>query len=189
MHRRWFKFAKASVLLLALSIAGCDLQETGPSAPEAPIAATTPITVDGLSFNLINDLSGLIQNVTTSKLIGLDGGSITLLGHTLTVPLGAVTKPTLFVMIVGSDGIVSVDLFAFSIDLLGRRIDIGGRGFNKPVDLSLYYGRSQVSDPSKLFIAHIEGSRITPLPSTVNTTKKTVSTKLEHFSKYAMMSN
>ena len=71
-----------------------------------------------------------------------------------------------------------------------RGEDVGEDGFEKPVTISLSYDKLYIRDPSKLFILRYnENGQHEKLPSVVDTRKKTVSAKLDHFSKYAMASN
>jgi hypothetical protein len=74
-------------------------------------------------------------------------------------------------------------------DLLGNILNTGGT-FKKPVTLTLSYARTPDNvDPSHLTIVYINGTQMVGQASTVNTTNKTVTATLYHFSKYAMASN
>ena len=161
--------------------------------PDPTKTTTTTTSGGGL-------LGGLLRTVTTvldyavdlvldlTKIIGIKGGEITVLSHTLAVPRGAVLEPTAFRMRVAPTVRVEVELTAV-IEKAGSVIDVGSDGFEKPVSLSLSYARAtNVKDPSRLKIVLLndDGSIKEVLPSTVDTKKKTVTAKLPHFSRYAM---
>ena len=123
--------------------------------------------------------------------IGLLGGSISVANHTVSVPLGAVTLPTLFSLTHANNGYVEIDARATVTDLLGRILDVGGLGFKKPVTMTLTYARAtNVTDPTRLKIVRLmPNGQHEVLPTTVNTYNKTISAKLDHFSRYAMVSD
>lgn len=138
----------------------------------------------------------LIKTVeaTIALLLGSDGGILTLLGHILNVPAGAVSEPTLFSMTVIQNGYVEVELTATPKSLLNslffwRKVE--EVQFNKPVGLSLSYARAtNVTDPSRLKIMRVNpDGRHEILPSVVDTVKKTVTAELDHFSRYCMIAN
>lgn len=132
----------------------------------------------------------LLPGVSLSSVIGIRGGRISIAGHVLEVPAGAVTVPTLFTLTVPLNGNVEVDLSATVTDVLGNVIDVGSKGFEKPVKLTLTYARgTNVEDPADLFIAYMpngDHSKHEKLPSKHEDKKKLVSTSLSHFSKYCM---
>lgn len=188
-------------LALALLLVGVTACE-GPSDSRITAPSSQPEALLGLGgatagpYTLIKDplLPGLTKAVTTTSLIGINGGSITLLGHTITVPAGAVSVPTLFAVTVLPTGYVEVDLLATVSSVLGLVTDVGSKGFAKPVNLTLTYSRgTNVSDPRKLHILRIKSilgySKYEVLPSTVNTTAKTVTAPLDHFSHYVLVSD
>ena len=136
-------------------------------------------------------LPGILQAVSTNGIIGVNGGEITLLGHTLTVPAGAVSHPTVFTLTVLPTGYVEVNLTATLTSVLGLVLNVGGDGFLEPVPVSLSYARAtNVTDPSKLTIVHVPGllgyRNMEPVPSQVDTVHKTVHANLEHFSRYSL---
>jgi hypothetical protein len=141
-------------------------------------------------------LGWVIQTVeaTIAKLLGTDGGLLSILGHILNVPAGAVSEPTLFSMTVLQNGYVEVELTATPQSLLRRLLFWRAPPevqFAVPVDLSLSYARAtNVTDPSRLKIMRVNpDGRHEILPSTVDTVKKTVTAKLDHFSRYCMIAN
>lgn len=138
----------------------------------------------------------LVQTVeaTIAMLLGTDGGVLSILGHVLNVPAGAVTEPTLFSMTVLQNGYIEVELTATPQSLLRRLMFWKSPPevqFNVPVDLSLSYARAtNVTDPSRLKIMRVNpDGKHEILESTVDTVKKTVTAKLDHFSRYCMIAN
>jgi hypothetical protein len=198
MSYRW----KSAVLLplLAALLGGCEpVAESGrqlPTAPEASLQALDderePWTVtdeEGNRYTLVQGTLPLsVKRPHESKVIGLEGGSIELAGHTLTVPEGAVVEPTLFVLGVLPNGYVQVELFALVANPLRGLINVGEQGFRRPVTLSLTYSwASGVDNPEDLLILHLREDRVAePVPSTVDTGTRTVTAQLEHFSRYCM---
>lgn len=135
-----------------------------------------------------------VVEATIALLLGSDGGILTLLGHILNVPAGAVSEPTLFSMTVIQNGYVEVELTATPKSLLNslffwRKVE--EVQFNVPVGLSLSYARAtNVTDPSRLKIMRVNpDGRHEILPSVVDPVKKTVTAELDHFSRYCMVSN
>ena len=187
MSLRWFKPVRiVAFAALALFAASCG----EPSRISAPPVTAQHATAT--SYTLLPDALPLTLNLddlVSSKLIGLSGGSVSLLGHTISVPSGAVTTPTFFTLAILPTGKVEVDLLALAPNLLGKYMSVGQYGFNKPVTLTLTYARSGDVDPSKLVIVYESSTGFQPLPTTVNTTAKTASAQLSHFSQYGLASN
>jgi hypothetical protein len=200
MNRSWFKPFSFAVVALSLVTASCDsLPTDNPLAPEssapsqntsfAPAMVPAQAVHSGTTYTFVtanpdnNTLLSLLQ------LIGPLGGILQVNKHTLNVPLGAVLVPTLFGMEVERNGYVQVELHAYLQGLLGL-LDIGGKGFLKPVTLSLSYANAtNVTDPSHLHIAllNADGTINSILPTTIDTRKKTASAKLPHFSSYVLI--
>ena len=193
MNRRWIKSIAMAALALTFGIVSCDsLPTETSSSPSAAVSAVAPVSssvVEGYYFIEGNPENGSILDL--SKVIGLLGGTLNIGKHSLVVPQGAVLVPTLFQMEVVRNGHIEVELHAFLQNLLGL-VDIGGKGFLKPVNLSLSYANAtNVGNAANLKIALLneDGSIKEILPSVVDTQKKTVSAKLPHFSRYAMIGN
>ena len=177
------------LLLLGLCLFATSCGRDNAAGPVAPLATPSP-SPSITTYTLVSDPRGLVLDtslLSVQALISpLTGGTISVLGHSLKVPAGAVTVPTLFTMVVLPTGFIEVDLRALLPDLFGTVITT----FNKPLKLTLHYRRTtDVVDPSRLVIVHINGTEYEPLRSTVDPTKKTVTAKLRHFSKYAMAQN
>jgi hypothetical protein len=193
MSQRWFKPFAMAALALSIASASCDSlptetpaqQQTQPGA-QAPMAS---VQAGEYSFVQSAPVTGTILNI--SKVISLSGGSLSLLGHTVTVPPSAVLVPTIFTMEVEKNGRIEVELHALVQSLLGL-VDVGGKGFLQPVNLSLSYKSAVgVTDYSRLKIALLneDGTIAEVLPSVVDTKKQTVSASLPHFSRYAMVTD
>lgn len=195
MNRRWFNWTAGFALVFALVTTSCDQAPTAPEPVADPQAGLISNLLGGLggsssAFELVSDpLSITLPNLVAAKLIGPAGGSISLNGHSIVVPSGAVSLPTLFTMVALTEGHIAVDLSAVAW-LLGRLIDVGERGFSKQVTLTLSYANATgITDPSKLRIVHVNGSQSEVLPTTVDTVNKTATAKLDHFSRYCLATN
>ncbi|HEX6259790.1 MAG TPA: hypothetical protein VFZ51_03985, partial [Woeseiaceae bacterium] len=175
----------APALLVLLAITSCSDQ-----SPVEPVADVVSLQAAYNSdFTWIEERSPFdLGGLSISGIIGLTGGVLRLGGHTLVVPPGAVTVPTLFTISLPLDPYVNVDLTATVQTLLGGLLNVGGRGFEKPVALGLTYKRAtNVTDPSKLFIAYVPRyGAAEKLPSVVDQANKVVWAALPHFSKYCM---
>lgn len=138
----------------------------------------------------------LIRTVqqTLALLLDSDGGLLSILSHSLFVPQDAVSEPTLFSMTVIQSGYVEVELTATPKSLLSRLFFWRAPEpvkFDVPVDLSLSYARAtNVTDPSRLKILRVNpDGRHEIMPSTVDPETKTVTAKLDHFSRYCLIAN
>ena len=196
MLRSLKKLALLPILLLAITACdptdGGDALTTAPSSPD-PLLGSLLGGSSVQNYTLLRDplLPGIVGSVSTGSLIGFNGGSISLLGHTVTVPVGAVTQPTLFTIVVLPTGYVEVDLTATLTSALGSVFDVGAKGFLKPVPVSLTYSRAtNVTDPSRIKVLRVKSligyGTYEVMPTTVNTTAKTANTKLDHFSRYTL---
>ncbi len=211
MTRRWVaRFgAVAFVLAAMLGTTSCGQDLT---APETPTVEQTDTELFGLGswlsrllggdnndgqsgeYTLIKErprLIGGLLDFLVVDLLGLDGGLLSVLGHSILVPPGAVDRPALFSIEVQRNGLVEVDLTATARDWRGRIIDIGEQGFDEPVTLTLSYERAtNVDDPDDLVILRrLPGGGFEELPTTVDRQNKTVSAQLDHFSRYCMATN
>lgn len=188
MNRTRRQFTAVGALALTLVAWGC---ETGTEPPRsAALQAGGPAAgVLGTELSFANRaVAQLTDEVVRQKIDPEVGGELTLLGHTLTVPAGAIDRPTMFVMSVLAGTTIQVELIAYDPDLYN---DVGGKGFNVPVQLALSYaGAGADFDPATATIVHIEtdGSRVV-VPSTVDAENQVVRAELKHFSRYGLCSN
>lgn len=135
-----------------------------------------------------------LSDLRVSELIGVNGGSITLLGHSLTVPAGAVDQPTLFTLLALPSGYVEVDASTLLGGLLGGLFGFnpGEEGFDRPVKLELSYDNARVRrrDEDDLVILRLNPRGYNYLaeviPSTIDERDNTGTAWLEHFSRYCM---
>lgn len=190
------RLATAGTLAAALLLAGgCDTVTEPPVAPTGPSVEEQSELLGGLTDGLlggdglsyVRNTLGSITRQVISGVVGPLGGTLEVLGHQIVVPAGAVSQPTLFVMIALPTSQIQVELYA--LDLRTWQ-DVGDSGFDIPVQLSLSYDGARVDDPESLVIVHVrrDGKR-TPLPSVVDTENRRVTASLDHFSRYALCSN
>jgi hypothetical protein len=168
-------FAAAAALTL---FAACDAQHSeSVLSPNADLIAG--ITNVAKTKTVQNGNKGIALIMPT-------GGSISVDGHTLKVPAGAIGQPTWFSMQIVEASVVHVRLKAW------RALDgVAVTQFpNAPVELTLNAGQLEKLDPTGLVIVYLrdgtyEGAKET-IPSTVNTSNWTVTGYLSHFSSYAL---
>lgn len=170
--------------LLPIDVA--QIYEQGYTVIQTPPQTTRTRTLLGWLIRIVEQ--------TLALLIGSDGGVLSLLGHVLDVPAGAVSETTLFSMTVLQNGYVEVDLTATPRSLLYRLFfwrRVEAVEFDVPVELSLSYARAtNVTDPSRLKIMRVNpDGRHEILPSTVDPVTKTVTAELDHFSRYCMVAD
>ena len=179
---------RTCAVVALVSVAACGENASQPTVMEPQMVT---LTVGQQSFTRIQEIAPNTSLLSLSRIIGLLGGTISVANHSISVPLGAVTLPTLFTLRHANNGYVEVDATATITDLLGRILDVGGLGFKKPVTMTLSYARAtNVTDPSRLKIVRLKADgQHEIMPSTVNPWKKTVSAQLDHFSRYALVTD
>lgn len=184
--------ASALVLLAISAVMSC----TPNAERRSPVAldAATPFeaSVGATTYYPVTEVVPEVEPVLElTEVVGLLGGRITVAGHTLTVPAGAVSAPTTFTVRALDNGHIEVELHAMVQGLLGRSIDIGAAGFRKPVTVSLTYARAtNVTDAQRLKIMRLNANgRHEVLASTVSENAHTVSAQLDHFARYALVSD
>ncbi|HEX7239069.1 MAG TPA: hypothetical protein VF263_02285 [Longimicrobiaceae bacterium] len=187
--RSWARLLALPSLLVALAAAGCD--DAGPAgtlaAPDAG-SKTVVATGPGPYFQVLADDG---SSGVAAAVIGAEGGAVRIGEHELTVPAGAVDRPTVFSIVLTDPQYAKVYLTAIQITSDGRIFNVGTAGFPKPVRLSLSYARiTQAVDPSKLLVlwTRSDGSLV-PMPTTVDTAGRRVVGELTHFSGYVIGGN
>jgi hypothetical protein len=200
--KRSFK-AFVIALLFAVPLLSSCADTTNPTGPQV---STNIERQDGLVDGLIGGVVDLVGS--TVKLLGSilsgpdangdkvtawidsDGGTIKTAAYTLTVPRGAVSTNTQFVIEPENNGTYTVNLAAYEKRLLGM-VSVGEKGFAKPVLLTISYANaSGVTNAKKIAIIYIEStSSVQVQGSAVDTRDKDVTAQLSHFSKYAMVQN
>lgn len=175
--------------LFIAALAGCDAA-TDPAVQPPTEAA---LTLEQGGYTLVEGrLPAELESLDRSRLIGPDGGSIHLAGHAIEVPAGAVDEPTLFTMTVLANGHVEVELTAVVTDVLGETVDVGEAGFGeKSVALTLSYASAEdVDSPDDLLILRVlDDGVVEPLDVVVDSERRTVTARLDHFSRYCLASN
>ena len=197
--KRSFRAVVAALLLATPLLANC--ADGGDLS--APAQQTTIQRQDGLLGDVVDGVvgtvTGLLANVVglvfgadangpeAQAWIGTNGGTVSTAAYTLIVPKGAVKENTLFTMTPTNTGSYSLELKAYKKGLLGN-VDVSSLGFLKPVTIRMSYAKAtNVTDARKLGIVWVrENGIIEDQRSTVDTSAKTVSSALSHFSKYAM---
>lgn len=177
-----------SSLLLALTVVASACDSTGMDRVTAPPTRSADITGSNARNTAIVITRTLQAEGAAFGVIGANGGSVVAGKHSLIVPAGVVSDPTLFAMQVVSGDVVYVKLSAYRMSD-GVQIYT----FPQPVQLVLSYADAQFTDPSLLTILYLQDGTLTgaaqPMPSTVNLTDMTVSSWLPHFSDYTLGEN
>ena len=193
-----------AALVTALAVASCDHGSRGEpeqlTGPEESLFFSRDRVVrardadgDVEEYTLVRESGlGSLTELRVSELIGIEGGQLTLLGHTLTVPAGAVTEPTIFSLTALPTGYVQVDLLAVRLEF-GQLLNVGASGFDRPVRVELTYERATnvgADDEDDLVILRLDPEGLWAvhevMPSEVDRQERTVSTWLDHFSGYCM---
>lgn len=189
MKKHWLRFSFLTVAAAAVTLSACDLADRGAQTPLEPTRA------EHAAAKAVQKLPGHVPvhvaGSSAAALIGSGGGTISVAGHVLTVPAGAVSRPTRFTMAVVNDGYVEVELNATVPQSRGPGIDVGEKGFDRPVTLQLNYAWAAGDvDASRLQIVWVkEDGSLETLSSTADSGTKTVTADLDHFSKYAIGQN
>jgi hypothetical protein len=174
-------YAAAAVLAL---LAACDTTQMEPVVPPPAINPDIIISVNG-NTHVIKTPS--IQNANWGfALIGSSGGSVSVSGHTLRVPAGAVSQATWFMMQVVESNTVHVKLKAW------RAWDGAAvtQFPNVPVKLTLDARNLGNLDPAGLQIVYLRDGRVDgeleAVPSVFDPNAWKVTGVLTHFSSYAL---
>ena len=198
--KRSFKAFLMALLVAVPAISSC---ADNPASPET---STTIQRQDGLIGNLLDTTTDLVDGVVTtldnvltgpdangseaSAWIGSEGGVVKTAAYTLTVPRGAVSTKTLFVVKPTNTGAYMVELDAYVNGLLGK-IEVGSQGFKKPVQLTISFANANgITNEKKIAIVYVTSDGQAKIqPVTVDTKEDEVNAGLAHFSKYAMVQN
>ncbi len=166
----------AALALVALGTAACD-SSTAPTA--LTMAAPRADRLGG--FTLVKSTS--VQTpVTVSALLGSAGGTLSVNGHTLKVPAGALTQPTVITMSTVAGSSIQVSLSATH-----WRTGAPMTVFLTPLRLSLSYAGAQVNNPAKLKLAWVVNGQVVAVqPSDVDRSRKTVTSSVYHFSQWGI---
>ncbi|MBW3629047.1 MAG: hypothetical protein KY464_07085 [Gemmatimonadetes bacterium] len=174
----------SGVLLTSCEPGSSGVTET-PNGPD--LAQTIGSPQDQYTWVEVSSIPGQPR---TAQVIGVAGGALELSGHTLTVPAGAVSEPTLFSMIVLPNGRIEIELLATTVEPFGQSRDVGSGGFQNgnTVRLTLSYARAtNVDDPSRLVLLYLrDDGGVEKIPTTLDQATQTITAELQHFSRYCM---
>jgi hypothetical protein len=182
MNRKFFRLSALSALALTLTLYGCEnLSEiSGPSEKASEILL---IDRDESGYTVARETDPAVGVVTA--IIDQNGGSLSIGNHVLTVPVGAVDYPTTFTMTKLVDEI--------EVGLTATRLlpnDVGRRGFNVPVSLSLSYANATEvpANASEMKVGWVKADgSIEVQQSQVDPSGEVVVGSLKHFSAYAIV--
>lgn len=218
MLRNWLKLTSVPLLAAALWVTGCTDQAQsdrligpesasfakGGNATASAARAKRGAKVRGkrqsgkqASWVLIEGQLLNLRETKDEKLIGPAGGYLYTSGHYLSVPAGAVSQPTTFRIAqvkkkLGADSttVIGVDLKASIKDAHGNVVDVGAKGFLKPLTLGLSYAwaveQFGEDDAQQLQVVWLKSSTEVEEVVTlkVDGASKLVYGQLEHFSDY-----
>jgi hypothetical protein len=191
--KRSFKALLTLALVVTPLLTSCsDVRDPVAANPSLDPQAGLISDLLGGTLKLINvvlkgpDANGDAKSVW----IGTQGGTITTAAYTVTIPANAVTKSTRFDVAPMNDGTYTVQLHAYQQGLLGL-IDVGSKGFKKPVELTYSYKNAVgIENPSKLVILWVRPDGKIEVQNCDNDKDtKTITGSLSHFSKYALAQN
>lgn len=154
----------------------CDRTPLAPSAPPAVAVHNVRSDWFGWGLNLLLTCSPLPSD-STSQMIGPDGGTLSVGPHTLTVPAGALTAPTLITAVLDGD---SVNAVRFSPE---------GLVFLQPSSLTMSYANCGLLGtfiPKRIVYTTDDFQILEILPSLDDVLTKTVTGQVSHFSQYAI---
>lgn len=183
--------ASRMLLLVMAAVLSCSPDRGDQNSPVTPLEGPRVEAAAKTSYYRITEvLPDPVPMLELSQVVGLLGGELTVAGHKLTVPAGAVSTPTLFTVRAMNNGYIELELSAVVDGLLGV-INVGESGFDKPVTVTMTYARAtNVTDPQRLKVIRLkDNGRHEILPTTVGPNGLTISAKLDHFSRYAMISD
>ncbi|HET7274664.1 MAG TPA: hypothetical protein VFI91_05765 [Longimicrobiaceae bacterium] len=188
MHRKLMKLLTIpAVLLISVGLWGCN-DSTDPISPllRGAEESTILFSVVGQSYRVIKDGTSSYEKV--SFVIGPDdSGDLHIGSHTLSVPEGAVTEPTVFTMVKPYGKDLEFSLSATRTDSTGAVIDVGARGFHAPVTLTASFEKVSMNLDRSLVIAWLRPDGLIEVQETrIDTASKAASADLWHFSEYVI---
>jgi hypothetical protein len=162
--------------LLSLAPAACSEQDVTDPRPARPQFSSAGATLLECPTNVTRSVE---------KTIDILGGELTLDGHSVTLPVGAVTVPTTIKLTVPASNYVEVDVTANGLEHFE---------FNEPVNIVISYQRCTRSNlANKTLTAwYIDGATktlIEKMNSTDDRANMRVSFPTDHFSEYSVATN
>ncbi len=172
------RYAVVGLALVAQGLAACERAES----PTWPSAAAPRAAVSG-GYRLVSSSSQI--SMTVSVVLGSAGGTMTVNGHTLAVPAGALAQPTRFTMSTLSGTSIRVSLSARDART-GAAVTV----FPTPLRLGLSYANAKASSPNQLKVAWlVDGSIVAVQPSELDKSHKQVVSTLHHFSDWGLITD
>ena len=171
--------------LLALS--ACNM--TDATSPVGTHNSPSYDYTDG-SYQLVNGTNWDNMEISSSRIIGPNGGQLTLGLHELLIPEGAVSKPTVFRMSKKMGPHILVDLEARE-----HKSGLVVQTFAHPVELRLSYKFVPITgaELNRMAILWLkqgsENGELVPVPTRIDRKHKQLVGSLTHFSRYAMGMN
>lgn len=184
MITMWKKLGGIGLFAMSLVLWSCsDLQE-GPLAPgQADEMLLTYETSSGYTVARETDPSVGVVTATIDEA----GGALSIGKHLLHIPAGAVSGATVFTMS-KAPGDIKVSLSATSTRMGALPNDVGAKGFQKPLKLSLHYGSSfndtKARDARIIWLKPLGGTETQA--TSLDTQGKWVIGSITHFSDYAI---
>jgi hypothetical protein len=181
MNRKILKVSAVSAFALTLVMWGCEsLSENALMGP-GDRSDILIVETDENGYTIARETDPAVGVVTA--VIDQNGGSLNIGNHVLTVPAGAVDGPTTFTMTKLVDEI--------EVGLTATRVlpnDIGRRGFNVPVKLSLSFANaSGALDAGDLKVLWVKpNGDLEEQPTVVDSSDEAAVGSLTHFSQYAL---
>lgn len=198
MSKKTTRWMTTAALVVA-ALAGCS-DAPGPAEvteePKAvspydtgPTIQTAMAYVQATGATLASTESEDFGDVATA-IIGENGGTLRAGNHTLVIPPGAVGEKTWFRMEVVSGANILVDLSAREVDDGQVDHDDPVYKFARPLNLILSYEKvlsnSEVERLRNVYLFLDSSRYLIPLESKINREDKTISSPIEHFSRYGM---
>lgn len=182
MNRKILKISAVSAFALTLVMWGCESLSENALVGPGDRSDILLIDTNEDGYTIARETNPTVGVATA--VIDQNGGSLAIGKNVLTVPAGAVDGPTTFTM---TKLVNEIEVGLTATRLLPN--DVGSRGFNVPLKLSLSYaGATEVPANAaelKVLWVKADGS-IEAQPTAVNTSGKFAVGSLTHFSQYAL---
>jgi hypothetical protein len=176
LQRRW---PLLSILLAFVVGVSCTSEDLGPTDTSAPVASGEYLRAPDGSIDTVTTASLLLcseqRYAKTTTTVGSKGAKIRVGSHALTIPAGALSQN---VTIVAEQLTGSANSVRFSPE---------GLTFALPAELVMSYGNCEAVDLPKKVVYTDERLKILELLNSDDTARsKTVTSPIDHFSRYAV---
>lgn len=172
-------------LLALAALVGCADTATMPEGGLRP-ADSALLSANGQRYWKVKVNDGVSPALTFE--VGPGGGTYHYGGHSLHIPGGAVSGPTIFeVQLLDPEH--AVVRFTATRKGSSSKNDVGRAGFPRQLTLTVSYAAlAENADESRFLLGWLNSaSAVTPFNGTVNRSQKTVTVQLNHFSDYALI--